>query len=92
MWINYKLSLELYQSLQLNISNGEVQNVYRIFSKQLSIIKIKQKFKLMGKYSFQFVSVAAVIKFVKDLALDKATDVEIPVNALKIVKLVSLLN
>lgn len=46
----------------------------------------------MGKYSFQFVSVAAVIKFVKDLALDKATDVEIPVNALKIVKLVSLLN
>ena len=92
MWINYKLSLELYQSLQLNISNGEVQNVYRISSKQLSIIKIKQKFKLMGKYSFQFVSVAAVIKFVKDLALDKATDVEIPVNALKIVKLVSLLN
>ena len=48
-----------------------------------SIIKIKQKFKLHKKLSFQCVSEATVRKVVKNLSSDKATAGEIPVNILK---------
>ena len=48
-----------------------------------SIIKIKQKFKLNKKFSFQHVSEATVRKFVKNLPSDKATAGEFPINVLK---------
>ena len=58
-------------------------NVVKKFSNHSSIIKIKQKFKLNKKFSFQCVSEATARKFVKNLLSHKATAVEIPVNALK---------
>ena len=48
-----------------------------------SIIKIKYKFKLNKKLSFQCLSEATVRKVVKNLPSDKATAGEILVNVLK---------
>ena len=67
---------------QLNISDGKVQNIVRIFSSHPSIIRIKQKFKLSKKFFFQYVS-EATLKVVKNLRSDKATAGAIPVNILK---------
>ena len=71
-------------SLQSNIS-------YESFSKHPSTIKIKQKFKLNKKLSFQCVSEATVRKVKKKLPSNKATTGEILVNVLKIVKFAFLI-
>ena len=77
-------SLELFDwPLQSNISYDKVQNIIKSFSNHPSIIKIKHKFKLNKKFSFQCVSEATVRKVVKSLPSDKATAREIPVNILK---------
>ena len=60
-----------------------MQNIIKNFSNHPNIIKIKHKFKLNKKLSFQCVSVATVRKVVKSLPSDKATAGEIPVNVLK---------
>ena len=59
-----------------------MQNIITTFSNHPNIIKIKHKFKLNKKFSFQCVSEATVKKAVKTLPSDKATAGEIPVNAL----------
>ena len=46
-------------------------------------MKIKHKFKLNKKFSFQCVTETTVKKVVKNLPSDKATTGEIPVNVLK---------
>ena len=60
-----------------------MQNITKSFSNHASVIKIKHKFKLNKKFSFQCVSEATVRKVVKSLPSDKATAGEIPVNVLK---------
>ena len=66
-------SLELFDwTSQLNIPDEKVPNVVKNFSNYPSIIKIKQKFKLNKKFSFQCVSEVTVRKFVKSLLSDKA--------------------
>ena len=66
-------SLELFDwTSQLNISDEKVPNIVKIFSNHPSNIKIKQKFKLNKKFSFQCVSEATVRKFVKKLLSGKA--------------------
>ena len=77
-------SLELFDwPLQSNISYDKVQNIIKSFSNHPSIIKIKHKFKLNKKFSFQCVSEATIRKVVKSLPSDKATTGDIPVNILK---------
>ena len=74
-------SLELFDwPFRSNISFYKVQNIIKSFSNHPSIIKIKHKFKLSKKLSFQRVSEAIVRKVVKSLPSDKATAGEIPVN------------
>ena len=76
--------LELFDwPLQSNVSCDKVQNIIKRFSNHPSIIKIKHKFKLNKKFSFQCVSEATVRKVVKKLPSDKATAGQIPVNILK---------
>ena len=76
--------LELFDwPLHSNVSCGKVQNITKSFSNHASVIKIKHKFKLNKKFSFQCVSEATVRKVVKSLPSDKATAGEIPVNKLK---------
>ena len=60
-----------------------MQNIIKKFSNHPSIIKIKHKFKLKKKFSFQRVFEASVRKVVKSLPSDKATAGEIPINVLK---------
>ena len=60
-----------------------MQNIIKNFSNHPNIIKIKHKFKLNKKFSFQCVSAATVRKVVKSLPSDKATAGEIAVNVLK---------
>ena len=60
------------------------ENIVKNFSNHLNIIKIKQKFKLNNKLSFQSVSEASVREVVKNLPSDKTIAGEIPVNVLKI--------
>ena len=60
-----------------------MQNIIKSFSNHPSIIKVKHKFKLNKKFSFQWVSAATVRKVGKSLPSDKATAGEIPVNVLK---------
>ena len=77
-------SFELFDwQLQLNISYEKVQNTIKSFSNHPSTIKIKHKFKLNKKSSFQCVSEATVRKVVKSFPSDEATTTEIPVNILK---------
>ena len=56
----------------------------------IKVFEIKQKSKLNKKFPLQCFSVAAVRKFAKNLPSDKTTAGEIPVNVLKILKLVYL--
>ena len=82
-------SLELFDwPLQSNISYGKVQNIIKSFFNHPSIIKIKPKFKLNKKFSFQCVSEAKVRKVVKSLLSDKATTRErkVNVNVLNVLK------
>ena len=60
-----------------------MQNITKSFSNYPSIIKIKDKFKLNKKFSFQNVSEATFRKVVKSLLSDKATAGSIPVKELK---------
>ena len=60
-----------------------MQNITKSFSNHPSIIKIKDKFKLNKKFSFQNVSEATFRKVVKSLLSDKATAGSIPVKELK---------
>ena len=77
-------SLELFDwPLQSNISYYKVQNIIKSFFNNPSIIKIKHKFKLKKKFSFQCVSEATVREVAKSLPLVKATAGEILVNVLK---------
>ena len=77
-------SVELFDwPLQPNVFCDKVQNIIKRFSNHPSIIKIKHKFKLKKKFSFQCVSEATVKKVVKSLPSDKATAGEIPINVLK---------
>ena len=69
--------------LQSNISYDKVQSIIKSFSNHPSIIKIKHKFKLNKRFSFQCVSEATLRKVVKSLPSDKATAGETPVNVLK---------
>ena len=57
-----------------------MQNIIKSFSNHPSIIKIKHKFKLNKKFSFQCVSETSVMK---NLPSDKATAGEILINELK---------
>ena len=76
--------LELFDwPLQLNFSHDKVQNITTSFSNHPSVIKIKHKFKLNKKFSFQCISEATVRKVVKILPSNKVTTGEIPVNVLK---------
>ena len=77
-------SLELLGwPLQLNIYYEKVQNIITSFSRHPSIIKIKHKFNLNKKFSFQCVSEATVRKVIKSLPSNKARAGEVPVNTLK---------
>ena len=60
-----------------------MQDIIKSFSIHPSIIKIKHKFKLNKKVSFQCLSEATVKKVVKNLPSDKAPAGDIPVNALQ---------
>ena len=60
-----------------------MQNIIKSFSNHPSIIKVKPKFKLNKKFSFQWVSAATVRKVGNSLPADKATAGEIPVNVRK---------
>ena len=60
-----------------------MQNIIKNFPNHPSIIKIKQKFKLSKKFSYQYVSETTFRKVVKSWPSDKATGGEIPVNVLK---------
>ena len=64
-------------------SYDKVHNNLKTFSNRSSILKIKQKFKLDKKFSFQCVSESTVKKVEKNLLLDKVTAGEIPVKVLK---------
>ena len=79
-------SLELFDwPFQLNISHDNILlNIIKSFSNHPTIIKIKHKFQLNKKFSFQCVSKATVRKVVKSLPSDKAAAGKIPVNELKI--------
>ena len=80
--------LELFNwPLQPNVSCDKVQNIIKRFSNHPSIIKIKHKFKLNKNFSFQCVSETTIRKVVKSLPSDKGTAGEVPINVLKIVKL-----
>ena len=62
----------LYPFLDSNVSCDKVQNIKSFFNHP-SIMRIKHKFKLIKKFSFQCVTEATVKKVVKSLPSDKAT-------------------
>ena len=75
--------IALNESGEILTENMKIAKTFKSFSNHPSIIKIKHKFKLNKKFSFQCVSEATVRKVVKSLPSDKATAGEIPINVLK---------
>ena len=66
-------------------ADDKVQGIisYSIFQINPSILKIKEKFQLNKRFSFQHVSEDTVTKVVKNVPTDKASAGEIPVKFLK---------
>ena len=76
-------SLNLFSwSSKVKVCDGKVQRIILNFSNHPSI-KIKEKFQLNKRFSFQHVSEATVRKVVKNLPSDKVSAGEIPIKILK---------
>ena len=77
-------SLYLFSwSSKVNVNDDKVQGIILNFSNHPSILKIKEKFQVHKRFSFQHVSEATVRKVLKDLLSDKASAGGIPIKILK---------
>ena len=80
-------SLYLFSwSSKVNVNDDKVQGIILNFSNHPSILKIKEKFQVHKRFSFQHVSEATVRKVLKDLLSDKASAGGIPIKILKEIK------
>ena len=68
---------------KVKVCADKVQGIILNFSNHPSILKIKEKFQLNKRFSFQHVSEAAVRKVVKNMPSDKVSAGEIPIKILK---------
>ena len=74
-------SLNLFSwSSKVKVSDDKVQGIILHFSNHPSILKIKEKFQLNKRFSFQHVSETTVRKVVKNLPSDKVSAGEIPIK------------
>ena len=77
-------SLNLFSwSSKVKVCDDKVQGIILNFSNHPSILKIKEKFQLNKRFSFQHVSEATVRKVVKNLPSGKVSAGEIPIKILK---------
>ena len=77
-------SLNLFSwSSKVKVCDDKVQGIILNFSNLPSILKVKEKFQLNKRFSFQHVSEATVRKVVKNLPSDKVSAGEIPIKILK---------
>ena len=77
-------SLNLFSwSSKVKVCDDKVQGIILNFPNHASILKIKEKFQLNKRFSFQHVSEATVRKVVKNLPSDKVSAGEIPIKILK---------
>ena len=77
-------SLSLFSwSSKVKVCNDKVQGIILNFSNHPSVLKIKEKFQLNKRFSFQHVSEATLRKAVKNLHSDKVSAGEIPIKILK---------
>ena len=77
-------SLNLFSwSSKVKVCDDKVQGIILNFSNHPSILKIKEKFQLNKRISFQHVSEATVRKVVKNFPSDKVPAGEIPIKNLK---------
>ena len=67
----------------VTVCDDKVQGIILNFPNHASILKIKEKFQLNKRFSFQHVSEATVRKVVKNLPSDKVSAGEIPIKILK---------
>ena len=80
--VTYSLNLFSWSS-EVKVCDDKVQGILLNFSNHPSILKIKEKFQLNKRFSFQHVSEATVRKVVKNLPSDKVSTGEIPIKILK---------
>ena len=74
-------SLNLFSwSSKVNVCDDKVQGIILNFSNHTTILKIKDKFKLNKRFSFQHVPEATVRKVVNNLHSDKVSAEEIPIK------------
>ena len=77
-------SLNLFSwSSKVKVCDDKVQGIIQKFSNHPSILKIKEKFQLYKRFSFQHVSDPTIRKVVKNLPSDKVSAGEIPIKILK---------
>ena len=77
-------SLNLFSwSSKIKVCDDKVQGIILNFSNHPSILKIKEKFQLNKRFSYQHVSEATVRKVVKNFPSDKVSAGEIPIKILK---------
>ena len=77
-------SLSVFEWIGESVSsNDKIAQIIAEYSKHRSILKIKQKVKINGKFSFQFVSEDTVKNVVKSLPSDKASAGEITIDILE---------
>ena len=77
-------SLNLFSwSSKVKVCDDKVQGIIPNFSNHSSILKIKEKFRLNKRFSFQHVSEATIRKVLKNLPSDKVPAGEVPIKILK---------
>ena len=83
-------SLNLFScSSKVDVCDDKVQGIMLNFSNHSNILKVKEKFQLNERFSFQHVSEATVRKVVKNSPSGKVSADEIPIKILKELKFCS---
>ena len=83
-FLNPRSHLNLFSwPSKVNVCNDKVQGIILNFLNHPSILKIKEKFQLNKRFSFQHVSEATVTKVVKNLPSDKVSAGKISIKVLK---------
>ena len=78
-------SLDLYEFPDVRVCEGrdDIDNIVHKFRNHLSIIKINERYKVKGNFSFRLATTKEIKTIIRDLPTNKAAGGEITVNVLK---------
>ena len=78
-------SLDLYEFPDENVCEGlnDIDNIVCKFRNHPSIVKIEERYKVKGNFSFRLTTTEQIKAIIRDIPTNKAVGGEIPENILK---------